>query len=199
MQLVETIMENVRPYKKRGSAQRRKRKHPREDVVRADKQTQALALRRQGLSYKEIATAMGLRQGRSAWLHVHNGMRAMLIEPAEAVRNLERARYDALQAAYWEKALDGDIGAATLILKVFTRRAALEGLDAPTKTALTSPDGSKDHLEDALANNDQAHIEATLQAQQAFLLQMMLAAKQSGITDDDHSLSSSAADESSSH
>jgi len=49
---------------------------------------------------------------------------------AEELRGLELARLDALQAAWWSRALDGDVGAGRLVLRAMEQRSRLLGLEA---------------------------------------------------------------------
>lgn len=44
--------------------------------------------------------------------------------------DLERARLDALQAAFWQRAVSGDVKAAAVVLKVVVERSRLPGLTA---------------------------------------------------------------------
>jgi hypothetical protein len=49
---------------------------------------------------------------------------------------LELERLDELQGAFHERALDGDVPAGALVLKISERRAQLLGLDAPVRLDL---------------------------------------------------------------
>jgi hypothetical protein len=60
-------------------------------------------------------------------------MQRALQEPADELREMEATRLDALQQAYWRPALDGDVKAATILLKLMERRSKLLGLDQPIK------------------------------------------------------------------
>jgi hypothetical protein len=102
-------------------------------VKAAERRLQALNLRKAGASYAEIGRAMGFTEQRahkvvSLELDRLNSERS---EAAAAVAQLEAARLDALHLAYWKKAVEGDVDAANIVLKVAGRRAKLLGLDQP--------------------------------------------------------------------
>ena len=64
---------------------------------------------------------------------------------ADGVRILEEYRLDALLAILWPQVEEGDQGAIDRALRIMQRRAALRGLDAPTKVAPTDPTGEKEY------------------------------------------------------
>jgi hypothetical protein len=71
----------------------------------------------------------------------------MLREPAEQARNLDLKRLDAMTLALWSQARQGNQGAVDRLLRIMERRAKLLGLDAPTKVAPTTPDGTREYQE----------------------------------------------------
>src|SRR5262249_14892377 len=114
-------------------------------ILAAERRTQALALRRAGKHYSEIAAALGCSESRAHQivtleLERINTERS---EQAEAVRTLELQRLDVLLGAVWEKAQAGDVQAIDRVLSIQARRAKLLGLDAPSKVAHTTPDGTR--------------------------------------------------------
>lgn len=70
-------------------------------------------------------------------------LRKTLREPADEVRLLELERLDALTYALWPEAMQRNLGAIDRLLRVMERRDTLLGLDAPTKVAPTTPDGTQ--------------------------------------------------------
>jgi hypothetical protein len=56
-------------------------------------------------------------------------------EPKRLSRALELARLDALQQAYYDRALKGDIEAAEICIDIIARRARLLGLTRAIKRA----------------------------------------------------------------
>lgn len=121
----------------------------------AQRDAEALELRKRGLSYSEIARALGYANEGGAHKAVQRGLQAIVAEPAQDVRELELARLDVL----WKRALKalerhhvtvsngrvvylGDtpieddtqaLQAIDRLLKIQERRARLIGLDAPVK------------------------------------------------------------------
>lgn len=101
-----------------------------------DKKLEALELRKAGNSYAEIANALGYKTSSGAYRAVMTALKKTLQDPSEEVRQLEIERLDAMLMAMWEKR-DKPMY-ADRILRIMERRAKLLGLDAPTKTDLTS-------------------------------------------------------------
>lgn len=102
-----------------------------------------MALRRSGLTFDVIAQAKGITRQRVHQI-VRDELRKLAQETAEeteGLRALELDRLDRLLAGLWKKAQDGELDAIDRALKIAARRAALLGLDRPTKIAPTSPDG----------------------------------------------------------
>lgn len=105
-------------------------------LAAADRQRQALELRRAGAGYDLIARQLGYAGPPGAHKAVATALHRMLAEPAEDVRALELARLDRLQLAHWSRAIgtpetDPDPVATSTVLKIMERRAKLMGLDAP--------------------------------------------------------------------
>ncbi len=98
-------------------------------VALTQKAAQALALRKAGATYDEIAVRVGYSGKSNAYRAVSSALRRMLQEPAEDVRKLELARVDQLMLAIWPKATSGDLQALDRVLKLLERRARLLGLD----------------------------------------------------------------------
>jgi hypothetical protein len=98
------------------------------------KQLRALELLRAGCTYDEIAHDLGYANRGSAWHLLRGAMDKQVLESVDEYRQLEMDRLDALQARYWDAALDGDRQAAALVLRVIDRRCRLLGLDREPKT-----------------------------------------------------------------
>ena len=90
----------------------------------------AMRLRMAGLSYRQIADRLGIQASDAARLirayldHVD----AELAETATQLRRLELERLDALFAAVWQPALDGDLQAIDRALAIMKRRDELAGI-----------------------------------------------------------------------
>ena len=96
------------------------------------KDAEALKLRSEGLTYREIAERLGINTS-TAYRRVENALRAIPADGVDEMRQLEGERLDKLHAALWERALEGDLQAIDRLLTISNRRAKLFGLDAPTR------------------------------------------------------------------
>lgn len=96
----------------------------------------AVELRREGLSYPEIAQRMGVTAHTVA-----NYINTELLELREKteldvtmLRDVELMRCDFMLKSLWRGVKQGDVPSVMAGLKVMERRSKLLGLDAPTKT-----------------------------------------------------------------
>lgn len=104
------------------------------------KQAKALELALAGASYEQIAKACGYQHRSSAMRIVKLAIKKWSpidSADAEAMRDVELARLDRLQAAHWSKALKGDHRSTEMILRIMRRRSLLIGLDAALKVDAT--------------------------------------------------------------
>ena len=97
-----------------------------------DKQSQALELRKSGVSYPAIADKLGYRGKQGAFEAVKAALKKTLQEPADELRVLELERLDAMTLAIASQVRAGNFGAIDRNLRIMKRRAELLGLDAPT-------------------------------------------------------------------
>jgi len=109
----------------------------------AERQRQALELRKTGQTYDAIAQALGYRNPSCAYRAIERALKKTLQQPADSVRQLEIARLDAMLHALWGRALGSKTRPPNplivdRILRLMERRARLLGLDAPVKTDVTS-------------------------------------------------------------
>lgn len=95
----------------------------------ADRQRQALELRKAGLSYDLIARRLKYRSRSGAHKAVQTALKKTLREPADELRQLELERLDAMLLGLWPQAQRGNQGAVDRVLKIMERRAKLLGLD----------------------------------------------------------------------
>lgn len=109
----------------------RKPKGGKPDVTAAEKQAEALRLRKAGLTYEEIADRLGYANKSGAYKTVMSALRKIVQEPADELRKLEIERLDVMLASLWPFILKGSPRHVEIGLKVMDRRAALLGLDAP--------------------------------------------------------------------
>lgn len=102
-------------------------------IKTAEKERDALELRKGGATFEQIAREVGYSDGSGAAKAVSRALADTIQEPAADLRRLELERLDSLLAALWPKAIDGDAQAVDRCLRVMERRASLLGLDAPSR------------------------------------------------------------------
>ena len=103
------------------------------EVENAEKEAHALRLRKQGLTYEQIAAELGMHDRSGARKIVQRALDKTIQEPADELRRLEVERLDALLVAMWPAAEAGKGYAVDRCLAIMDRRAKLLGLDAPAR------------------------------------------------------------------
>lgn len=110
----------------------------------AEGRAKALELRKAGASYHEISETLGVplstvgrwvKEGIVRW-------QKQTEQDAGEIVTLETNRLDRMLMGFWSRAKAGDDAAVDRVLRIMERRAKLLGLDAPSKIAPTSPDGT---------------------------------------------------------
>ena len=96
-----------------------------------EKQAEALALRKAGHTFEDIAERVGYASKSGAFKAVMSALRKTIQEPADELRRLELERLDVMLKSLWPFILKGSPRHVEIGLKVMDRRAALLGLDAP--------------------------------------------------------------------
>ncbi len=107
-----------------------------------ERRTYTLALRKAGVSYRDIADAVvnhfgiaNLPKGYDSryaykdvmrWIHI---AREEMREGAHDILELELKRLDELMFALWDRAIQGEFKAVDRVLKIMERRAKILGLD----------------------------------------------------------------------
>lgn len=109
------------------------------EIVIQERHIQALELAKKGKSYRVIGAELDIshEQARQDVIKALAELKAIEGDTADELRLLEMARLDAIQAAYWDKAIKGNTGAAYLVVKLSESRRKLAGLDAPIQTENT--------------------------------------------------------------
>jgi hypothetical protein len=100
----------------------------------AVRRTAAVKLKLKGLTWDEVAEECGYGSGAAACVDIgrfREQQNKITQAGMEELRAQALERIDALQAAFWDKAMNGDERAAAIVLKAFERRAKTEGTDAP--------------------------------------------------------------------
>lgn len=116
-------------------------------IARSIRDRDAMAMRAAGKQYHEIAEALGMANKSVAYkavVRVLDQWQCETVESADMVRSIELQRCDDMLAALWPKALEGDPQAIDRIIKIMDRRARFLGLDATTKTDITTAGGPID-------------------------------------------------------
>jgi len=115
---------------------------------RAERAARAFALRKSGMSYRDIALELGV-----AHSLVHRDVQAAIKQFLDEAREhhtqimaIEAARLDDLQRVMWEQAAMGDRRAVDTVLKIMERRAKLLGLDTPVATKAVNVTLTPDEL-----------------------------------------------------
>ena len=128
-------------------------------VAAAERQSEALALRKRGLSFEAIAATLGFASRSGAYEAVRAGLDKTLREPSEDLRKLELARLDAMQESIYEAVMGGDLDAISTALRISERRSRLLGLDrreAPLSVKLPKLESAADALPVTAALMDKA-------------------------------------------
>jgi hypothetical protein len=98
-------------------------------------------LRTVGLTFEEIANAVGYADKSGAKQAYDAFAERYVTETVEQMRLLQSERLDMLLRPAMKRVNEGDLSWIDVILKVERRRSELFGLDAPRKTEVSGPDG----------------------------------------------------------
>ncbi len=116
-------------------------------LISLERESQAIALRREGKRYDEIGKQLGVDQS-TAWRLVQRAYKRVIKQndsAADFQRKLDLDRCDTAIKALWPSVEAGKTRAVEVLMSVLKRRADLLGLDAPTKIAPTTPDGANEY------------------------------------------------------
>lgn len=114
-----------------------------EKISILERQGLAIELRKQGKTYREIGTELSISCGQ-AYNDVQAELNALSEanqETAETLRQLENLKLDLLEAKTWPKLDNLTVSypaTAQVLIRLFERRAKLNGLDAPTAVSVTA-------------------------------------------------------------
>lgn len=114
----------------------RKRALKAKDIEEVEKMKAALDMRKKGDTFEQIAAALRFHDASGASKFVKRALELTIQESADEVRKMELERYDIVLKGLLPKAEDGDARAAEVCIKLFERRAKIEGLDAPERKEL---------------------------------------------------------------
>jgi transposase len=105
-------------------------------VADRTRRMEALSLKLAGLGYEQIAERMNMSVSGVKDM-VNRTLERAENTAVEEMRSLENERLDRAQAAIWTQVLQGDLKAIDTFLRISTRRAKMNGLDAPTQINLS--------------------------------------------------------------
>jgi hypothetical protein len=108
-------------------------------VATAARRLRCVELASQGLTYAEIASAVGYANKSSARKAVVAALAAREVDGVDMLRSLEVARLDELQLASWDHAMAGDPQAVDRIVRIINLRSKLLGLLDLPKGATQPP------------------------------------------------------------
>jgi hypothetical protein len=144
----------------------------REEARQKARRVEAMSYKLAGLTWDQIGDRLEISAD-SAQRLVENAISRAVNTSAESLREVENARLDRMQAAVWASAIQGDHKSIALVLQIQTRRARLNGLDAPTRIDLAV--GVRNEMEGALAELRQVVLgevysmeESPLRAEQSY-------------------------------
>lgn len=110
-----------------------------QSLTTAERDRQALELRKAGAQFSVIAARLGYANESGAYKAVQRGLKATLQEPADELRTLETQRLDRMLMAVWQDAISGDVKAVDRVLRIIEQRARLLGLNAAPNNDLGLP------------------------------------------------------------
>lgn len=119
-----------------------------------EKERKAVELALAGAGLDAIAAAVGYADRSGAWRAIHRSLNRQEAAAVGEMRDLENARLDRLQTVLWPAAMAGDLKAIDRLLRLFERRARLNGLDqqsardarAIADAILGDPDARRERL-----------------------------------------------------
>lgn len=99
------------------------------------KRARAVELASEGMSYDEIAKAVGYAHRGSAYKAVFKALAEHEADDVDVLRAVEMDRLDVLLKALWARVEEGDLDAINTAVKITQARIRLLGLDRPTPPA----------------------------------------------------------------
>lgn len=106
------------------------------DIAEVERMKEALDMRKRGRTFDDIAKKLGFSHASGASKFVKRALEMTIQESADEVRKIELERYDMVLRGLLPQAERGDARAAEVCIKLFERRAKIEGLDAPERKEL---------------------------------------------------------------
>jgi len=123
-----------------------------------ERYTQVWKLRSLGMTFEEIARAVGYADSSGAKRAYDAAAQRFPVESIEQQRLIQSERLDLLLKRVMKQIEEGEISLVNEALRIEKRRADLWGLDAPRKAEVTGADGGAieiDFVSELLARVDQ--------------------------------------------
>jgi hypothetical protein len=97
-------------------------------IAAAERQAQALALRKEGLTLVEIAKRLGYAGDAGVRKAIRAGLERTVQKPADELRSLILARIDRMMTVVYPRAIAGDLAAVDRVIKLNHQAAVIYGL-----------------------------------------------------------------------
>jgi hypothetical protein len=139
-------------------------------IALAERRRQAVALRRNGANFIEIAEAISRQYGldnydnKAASADVREALAKVKLDQIGDYIDESVARLDYMLLRIADRVSNGDLEAIDRVLKIEKRRADLLGLDAVRRIQLTGADGGPIQLEARVFDNDDEAYDAAVAA-----------------------------------
>ena len=101
------------------------------------RQQQAVDMRLEGKTFRQIAEALGYASDGAAYNAVRHLLEKATVERADELRRVDGARLENLLGAIWARASAGDLDAIDSVLKILQQRARLFGLNKPVEVSVS--------------------------------------------------------------
>lgn len=102
-------------------------------IEAVEKSLKALALRKAGATFEDIAKVLGYKDRSGAYRAIAAALDRVPAPEVGPYRKLNLERLNAMRQANWKRALTGDTKAIATELAIQVRESALLGLDAPAQ------------------------------------------------------------------
>jgi len=130
------VKRKAKAKRKRVAQGKASKTHP-SNIEARMKAVQALELRAESKTFREIAQELGYNSPQAAHKAVTTALADAINEAAVDVRKIELIRLDKMFELHYINAQTGDNFATASALRIMERRARILGLDAPTESKAT--------------------------------------------------------------
>jgi hypothetical protein len=113
-------------------------------IAAAERAERVFEMRKAGATYDAIVRTVGISKQRAHEIVVSKlaEIRERTAEKVEDVRTIELSRLDDALLSIWPQVRQGNHGAIDRMVRMMERRAKLLGLDAPTRSEMSGPEGA---------------------------------------------------------